>query len=65
MSKRKYKIKELKKRNGDIMATQIAPTPIVRGPEAVRILKEANRKPSQEAKQGAEKLAKMFEKMMK
>lgn len=47
------------------MATQIAATPIVKGKEALKILEEANRKPSKEAKKGAEKLVKTFEKMVK
>ena len=47
------------------MATQIAPTPIVKGSEAVKILKEANRKTSIEAQKGSKKLANIFDKMMK
>lgn len=47
------------------MATQIAATPVVKGSEAVRIFKEANRKPSKESEKGAKKLADIFEKMMK
>lgn len=47
------------------MATQIAATPVVKGTEAVKILKEANRKPSKESEKGAKKLASIFGKMMK
>lgn len=47
------------------MATQIAATPVVKGSEAVRIWKEANRKPSEKSEKGAKKLADIFEKMMK
>ena len=47
------------------MATQIAATPVIKGTEAVKILKEANRVPSWKAEQGAKKLANIFEKMMK
>ena len=47
------------------MATQIAATPIIKGKEAVKILKEANRVPSEKSENGAKKLAVIFEKMMK
>lgn len=47
------------------MATQIAATPIIKGAEAVKILKEANRKPSKESEKGAKKLADIFDRMMK
>ena len=47
------------------MATQIAATPVVKGEEAVRILEEANRKPSDKAEKGVKKLAGIFDKMMK
>lgn len=47
------------------MATQIASTPVIKGPEAKKIYKEANRLPSNEAKKGAEKLITIFDKMMK
>ena len=36
------------------MATQIAPTPVVRGNAAKIIYKEMQRKPTQEAKRGAQ-----------
>ena len=45
------------------MATQIASTPVVKGKEAVKILKEANRVPSAKVKKGSRKLADIFEKM--
>lgn len=47
------------------MPTQIAPTPIVKGQIATQILKEANKKTSAEAKEGAKKLANIFDKMIK
>ena len=47
------------------MATQIAATPVIKGKEAVKILKEANREPSKKSENGARKLANIFEKMMK
>lgn len=47
------------------MATQIAATPVIKGPEAIKILKEANRKPSKESEKGAKKLAEIFDRMMK
>lgn len=47
------------------MATQIAATSVIKGPEAIKILKEANRKPSEESEKGAKKLAEIFDRMMK
>lgn len=47
------------------MATQIAATPIIKGSEAKKILKEVHRKPSGDIEKGAQKLAEIFEKMMK
>ena len=47
------------------MATQIAATPVIKGPETTKILKEANRKPSEESAKGAKKLAEIFDWMMK
>ena len=38
------------------MATQIAPTSVVKGDAAVKIYKEASQKRSQASKNGAEKL---------
>ena len=46
------------------MPTQIAATPVIKGEEAKKIYREANRKPSSKAEIGAKKLADMFEKMM-
>lgn len=46
------------------MATQIAATPVVKGKEALDILKEMNRTPSVKAEEGAKKLTDIFEKMM-
>ncbi|MBQ7444487.1 MAG: hypothetical protein IJS71_00915 [Clostridia bacterium] len=46
------------------MATQIASTPIIRGAEAKKIFKEANKKPSQASKDGAEKLKAKFGKSL-
>ena len=47
------------------MATQIVATPVIKGSEAIKILKEANRKPSRESEKGAKKLAGIFDRMMK
>ena len=47
------------------MATQIAPTPVVKGPAAVKIYREANQKRSQASKGGAEKLKLKFGKKLK
>jgi len=44
------------------MATQIAPTPVVRGKEARRILMQVQQKPSAKAEAGAKKLIEYFEK---
>lgn len=58
-----YKYRSYK---GEIsMATQIAPTPVVKGSEAEKILKEANKKTSAEAKKGSTKLSNLFDKVMK
>ncbi len=61
--------KEVKKnaneRRAIRVATQIAATPIIKGKEAIKILKEANRVPSKKTENGAKKLANMFTKMMK
>lgn len=46
------------------MATQIAATPVIKGTEARKIYKEANRLPSKKAKEGAKKISKIFDKMM-
>ncbi len=42
------------------MATQIAPTPTVKGPTAVKIWKEVHQKPTEAAKRGAEKLREKY-----
>lgn len=47
------------------MPTQIAATPVIKGEEAKKIYREANRKPFPKAEIGAKKLADMFEKMMR
>lgn len=39
------------------MATQIAATPVIKGAEATKILKEANRKPTKESEKGVKKLS--------
>ena len=57
--------KNLEEKGVNRMATQIAATPVVKGAEAVKIFKEANRKPSKESEKGAKKLADIFEKMMR
>lgn len=42
------------------MATQIMATPVLKGDDAVRAIKAANRKPSEKSKKGAEILTKKF-----
>jgi len=42
------------------MATQIAPTPVVKGSVAVKIYAEANQKRSEASRKGAQKLAEKF-----
>ena len=50
---------------GALMATQIAPTPVVKGAAAVKIYMEANQKRTQASKKGAEKLKSKFGKKLK
>ena len=57
--------KELSEKEVLSMATQIAATPVIKGSEAIKILEEANRKPSKESEKGAKKLADIFDRMMK
>ncbi|MBP1553330.1 MAG: hypothetical protein J6B21_04165 [Oscillospiraceae bacterium] len=47
------------------MATQIAPTPTLKGAEAVRVWQEAHKKPTEKSKLGAKILVQQFEKMVK
>lgn len=47
------------------MPTQIASTPIIKGLEAVKIWKEANKKPSKDVELGVEKLKALFEPKIK
>ena len=47
------------------MATQIAPTPLVKGESAKKIYKEMQRKPTQASKKGAKILSSKFSKMVK
>jgi hypothetical protein len=47
------------------MATQLAPTPVVKGEAAAAIYKEMRRKPTQASKQGAQILISKFSKMVK
>lgn len=47
------------------MATQIAPTPVVRGNDAKVIYKEMQRKPTQASKRGAQILVSKFSKTVK
>lgn len=46
------------------MATQIAATPIIKGEDALAILKEANSKPSYDTSEISKKLSEKFEKLM-
>lgn len=50
-----------KKKRVRRMTTQIAATPVIKGPGAIRIWEEAHRKPSKESKENAKKLAAFFE----
>lgn len=47
------------------MATQIMATPILKGDEARKVLKESKRVASDKSKNGAKKLAEKFEKMVR
>lgn len=47
------------------MATQIAPTPVVKGKSAAIIYKEMQRKPTQASKKGAQILISKFNKTVK
>lgn len=47
------------------MATQIAATPVLRGAEAKKVYNESHKKPSAKSKEGAKKLASVFDPMMK
>lgn len=47
------------------MATQKAPTPVIKGQEAVKIYKEVNRKSSGKSKTGVEKLNNLFKNVVK
>lgn len=45
------------------MATQIAPTPVLRGEEALKVIQEAKRKPSQKTQRAFEMLDTEFLRM--
>lgn len=47
------------------MATQIAPTPMLKGKEAHQVYKEMYTRPSREAESGAKKLSELFSKLTK
>ena len=47
------------------MATQLAPTPVVKGKAAEAIIKEMQRKPTEASKEGAKILITKFSKMVK
>lgn len=47
------------------MATQIAPTPVIKGDAAKYVYKEMQRKPTQASKKGAQILTSKFSKMVK
>ena len=51
----------LLRRGGVDMATQIAPTPVVKGIAAVKIYEEANQKRSQASRYGAQLLKNKFD----
>ena len=54
-----------KRAEGLRISTQMEPTPALKGSEALRVLNDVNRKPSKESEQGAKKLSRLFDKMMK
>ena len=58
-------VKSKYKKRRDNMATQIAPTPTVKGRQAMQILSQLNRKPSDLTRLGADKIISMFEKKNK
>lgn len=47
------------------MPTQIAPTPVVKGKDAIAILREMRRKPTPAAKRGAKMLIAKYSKIVK
>ena len=47
------------------MATQIAPTPTLKGVEAIKVWQEAHKKTTDKSKLGAKILVQQFEKMVK
>lgn len=49
-----------KKRRGKKVATQLAPTPVITGKEAKKILEAAKKQPSETAKANASKLIQFF-----
>lgn len=54
-----------KRAEGLRISTQMEPTPVLKGSEALRVLSDVNRKPSKETEKGAKKLSTYFDKMMK
>lgn len=62
-SRRKRSERNEKRKKEEInMATQIAPTPVVRGSQAKKILQQALKKPTIKSESGAQKLISFFEK---
>lgn len=59
--RKKHKIKH----RGDKMATQIAPTPVIKGQQALNVLTQLNKKPNKETEIGINKILSMFEKSKK
>lgn len=51
---------QISKKGGIVMSTQIAPTPIIAGDSAKKILKQMEIKPSPKSQEGMEILTKMF-----
>lgn len=62
--KKKKQIKQ-KKNRGDHMATQIAPTPMIKGQQALQVLTQLSKKPNKETEIGINKILSMFEKSKK
>lgn len=63
--KKKRKRKQTKENRGDYMATQLAPTPVIKGQQAMHVLAQLSKKPNKETEIGLNKILSMFEKSKK
>lgn len=61
---KKKNTKKIKHRS-DNMATQIAPTPPLKGQQALHVLTQLSKKPNKETEIGINKILSMFEKKQK